>query len=108
MKDPDLRARGIDSVLITGLVMYKQIRLQVFNQTPHLRTAQFRMDGGARESKRPARADAEDVRIPAMSFVRTPQVEHALSAAYGKIPGHEMDQSWTAVQWPRFNYGFHF
>ena len=80
--------------------MHEQVRLQGFDQTQDLRTFQLRMDGGAGESKRPARAGGKDVRIPAMGFVRTPHVEHALSAADGQIPGHEMDQSWAAVQRP--------
>jgi hypothetical protein len=71
--------------------MDKQIRLQGFDQTRDLRTIQFRMHCGAGESKWPARAGGENVRIPAMSFVRTPEVEHALCAAHCEVPGKEMD-----------------
>ena len=102
MQDPNLRALGTDPVLISRLVMHQQIRLQGFNQIQDLRTPQLGMDCCAGEHKRPARADRKDVRIPALGVVRTPQVEHALSAAHGKIPRHEMDQSWTAVSWPKF------
>jgi hypothetical protein len=49
------------------------------------------MHCGADESKWPARAGGENVRIPAMSFVRTPEVEHALCAAHCEVPGKEMD-----------------
>ena len=82
--------------------MHQQIRLQGFNQTQDLRTSQVGMERCAGEHKRPTRADREDVRIPAVGFVRTPHVEHALSAAHGEIPRYEMDQSWTAVSWPKF------
>ena len=102
MQDPNLRAPGTDPALISRLVMHQQIRLQGFNQTQDLQTPQFGMDRCAGERKRPAGADREDVRIPAVGFVRTPHVEHALSAAHGKVPRHEMDQSWTAVSWPKF------
>jgi len=97
MQDPDLRARGTDPVLIRRFVVHQQIRLKGFNQTEDLRTPQFGMNRRARERKRPARADRENVRIPAISFVRTPQVEHALCAAHCEVPGHKMDQSWTTV-----------
>src|SRR5260370_30451893 len=102
MQDPDLRALGFDPVLFSRLVMHQQIRLQGFNQTQDLRTPQFGMDCCAGEHKRPARADREDVSIPAVGFVQAPHVEHALSAADGEVPRHEMDQSWTAVSWPEF------
>src|SRR6185503_1503439 len=97
MVDPDLRARGIDPVLIRSFVMHEQIRLQGFYQTRDLRTLHFRMHRGAGESKRPARAGGENVRIPAMGFVRTPEVEHSLCAAHCEVPGKEMEQSWTTV-----------
>ena len=52
MENPDLRARGIDPVRISRLVMHEQIRLQGFDQTADLRTLHFRVHRGARESKR--------------------------------------------------------
>jgi hypothetical protein len=82
--------------------MDQQIRLQSLNQIQDTRTSQFGMNHCAGERKRSARADREDVRIPAMRFMRTPEVEHALRAADGKVPRHEMDQSRTAVSWPTF------
>jgi hypothetical protein len=82
--------------------MHQQIRLQGFNQTQNLRTGQFGMDRCSGKTKRPARADREDVRIPALGFVGTPNVEHALSAADSKIPRHQVDQSRTAVSRPKF------
>src|ERR1044072_9275189 len=82
--------------------MHQQIRLQVFNQIQPFGTSQFRMHRCARELKRSARAGGEDVRVPAVSFVGTPHVEHALSAADGEVPRHEVDQSRTAVARPRF------
>ena len=102
MQDPDLRTLGTDPIPISRLVMDQQVRLQSFNQIHDLRTPQLEMDCCTGERKWPARADGEDVRIPAVGFVRTPQVEHALSAAHSKVPRHEMDQSWTAVSWPKF------
>ena len=95
MKDPDLRAPGTDPIPGRRLVMDQQIRLESFNQTRDLRFLQSRMDRCAGELKRSALADREDVRIPAVCLMRTPQVEHALSAASGKVPRHEMNQSWT-------------
>src|SRR5688500_6586121 len=60
------------------------------------------MDRCPGKLKRPACADREDERIPAVGFVRSPHVEHALSAAHRKVPRHEMDQSGTAVSGPKF------
>ena len=103
MKDPDLRAPGTDPVPGRRLVMHQQIRLQSSNQTRDLCFLQSRMDRCAREFKRPALADRKDVRIPAVGLVRTPHVEHALSATRGKVPRHEMNQSWT-VRGVRHNF----
>src|SRR5687767_15930346 len=60
------------------------------------------MDRCSGEGERPARANREDVRIPAVGFKRTPHVEHTLSAAHGKVPRHEMNQSRAAVSRPEF------
>src|SRR5215831_6347037 len=102
MQDPDLRAPGTDGILVRGLMMNEQVRLQGLNQTRDLQITQSRMNRCATEPKWPARADCDDVRVPPVSLVRTPQVKHALSAAHGKVPWHDMNQSWTAVQWPKF------
>src|ERR1044072_2600893 len=101
MQDPDLRTRGIDSILVSRIVMHDQVRLQGFDQSQDMRPVQFGMDGGSGKVKGPARANRDNVWIPSMAFVRTPHIKHALSAAYGKVPRHEMDQSWTAVSWPK-------
>jgi hypothetical protein len=60
------------------------------------------MDLCARKLKRSGIAPRDDVRIPAVGLVRTPQIEHALGTAHGKIPGEEMNQSWAAIAWPNF------
>ena len=97
MQDPDLRASGSDPILTSGFVMNQQIRLQGFNQIEGLQFSQLGMDRSSCELKWPAFASREDVRIPEVRFARTPKVEHALSATHGKVPRHEMDQSWTTV-----------
>src|SRR2546422_2944398 len=89
MQDPDLRTPRTYPVLSRGLVMYKQIRLQRFNQTQHLRPPQFGMDCCACELERPARTRRQNMRIPELGFMRTPNVEHALSPAHGQIPRSE-------------------
>src|SRR5215510_3943182 len=102
MQDPDLRAVGLDPVPLTRFVMHQQIRLQGFNQTRNLRVYQVGVDFCAGELERPTLAGGQDMRVPAVGFIRTPQVEHALTPTNGQVPRHEMDQSWAAVSWPKF------
>src|SRR5205823_6692566 len=70
--------------------------------TQRLRLPQFGMDCCASELERPARTWRQNMRVPTLGFMRTPNVEHALSPAHGQIPRHNMDQSRTAVSWPQF------
>src|ERR1043165_6545353 len=107
MQDPDLRTPRTDPVLSRWLMMNEQIRLQRFDETQHLRRLQFGMDRCAGELERPARTWRQNMRVPAMAFMRTPNVEHALSTAHGQVPRHQMDQSGTAISWPQFFGMFH-
>src|SRR5215813_662550 len=61
------------------------------------------MDCSAGECKRPARANGDDVRVPAVGLARAPEIEHALSAANGEVPRQEMNQSWTSVSWTKLS-----
>ena len=42
----------------------------------------------AGELERPARTWRQNMRVPALGFMRTPNVQHALSAAHGQVPRH--------------------
>src|SRR2546423_15261013 len=97
MQDPDLRAPGTHPILTRRFVMNQQIRLKGLNKIEGLPFTQLGMDRSSGELKWSTFASREDMRVPEVGFARTPQVEHALSAADGKVPRHVMDQSWMIV-----------
>src|ERR1051326_1082350 len=84
MQDPDFGTFRTNPVLNRRLVMHKQIRLQRFNQTEHLRASQVRMDCRAGELEWPACTERQNMSVPTLGFMRTPNVEHTLSPTHGQ------------------------